>query len=126
MKEIILAFAAAPILPILQMTFAPHKMVVCAVPDSDLAETVGALAGAPGYARSGAVYSGEALAEPMLVFCGFSDERMNLALAAMRKHGVKIPCKAMLTEYNCAWLPVDLLKELQEEHAAMAQGKTSR
>ena len=125
MKELILAFGAEPILPILHMTFAPQKMAVRAVPNGDLAETVGALAGAVGYERSGAVYTGEALAEPMLVFCGFSGERMNLALAAMRKHGVKIPCKAMLTEHNRAWLPTELLKELQEEHAAMTQGKSN-
>jgi len=125
MKELILAFGAEPILPILQMTFAPQKMAVRAVPNSDLAETVGALAGAAGYERSGAVYTGEALAEPMLVFCGFSGERMNLALAAMRKHGVKIPCKAMLTEHHYPSRLRAIVKPLQEEHAAMTQGKSN-
>lgn len=122
MKEVILAFGAKPILPLLHMTFAPQKMAVRAVEVSELGETVGALAGAVGYERTGKSYVGDELPEPMLVFCGFSGTRMNLALGAMRKKGVKIPCKAMLTEHNCAWLPAELLKELQEEHAAMTQG----
>ena len=122
MKEIILAFGAEPIMPILQMTFAPQKMALRAVPSEDLGETIGALAGLSGYVRKGEVYTGAALEEPMLVFCGFTGPRMNLAIAAMRKNGVKIPCKAMLTEYNRDWLPLQLLKELQEEHAAMTKG----
>lgn len=39
----------------------------------------------------------------MLVFCGFYGDRMNQALNAMRRTGLRIPYKAMLTAANRGW-----------------------
>lgn len=119
MKEQILAFGCEGIAPLLQQTFAPRRMAVKAVPREDCAQTIGALAGAAGFARTEEVYDGEALAEPMLVFCGFYGNRMNEALGAMRRTGLRIPCKAMLTAENRGWKPAALLAELRREHEAM-------
>lgn len=55
----------------------------------------------------------------MLVFCGFYGDRMNHALNAMRRTGLRIPYKAMLTAANRGWRPAELFAELQKEHAAM-------
>lgn len=60
-----------------------------------------------------------AAGEPMLVFCGFYGDRMNQALNAMRRTGLRIPYKAMLTAANRGWRPAELFAELQKEHAAM-------
>lgn len=65
------------------------------------------------------VYAGLPLGEPMLVFCGFYGDRMNQALNAMRRTGMRIPYKAMLTAANRGWRPAELFAELQKEHAAM-------
>ena len=113
MKEHILAFGCETIAPLLTQTFAPRKMAVKAVPLADYAQTVGALA------RTEEVYAGTPLAEPMLVFCGFYGDRMNQALNAMRRTGLRIPYKAMLTAANRGWRPAELFAELQKEHAAM-------
>ena len=121
MKEQILAFGCEGIVPLLTRTFAPRKMMVKAVPIEDYAQTVGALAGAAGCVRTEEVYAGTPLAEPMLVFCGFYGDRMNQALNAMRRTGLRIPYKAMLTAENRGWKPAALFAELQREHAAMAQ-----
>ena len=80
---------------------------------------VGALAGAADCPRTEEVYAGPPLAEPMLVFCGFYGDRMNQALNAMRRTGLRIPYKAMLTAANRGWRPAELFAELQKEHAAM-------
>ena len=114
MKEHILAFGCETIAPLLTQTFAPRKMAVKAVPLADYAQTVGALAGAADCLRTEEVYAG-----PMLVFCGFYGDRMNHALNAMRRTGLRIPYKAMLTAANRGWRPAELFAELQKEHAAM-------
>ena len=68
-------------------------MAVKAVPLADYAQTVGALAGAADCLRTEEVYAGLPLGEPMLVFCGFYGDRMNQALNAMRRTGLRIPYK---------------------------------
>ena len=105
--------------PLLTQTFAPRKMAVKAVPLADYAQTVGALAGAADCLRTEEVYAGLPLGEPMLVFCGFYGDRMNQALNAMRRTGLRSPYKAMLTAANRGWRPAELFAELQKEHAAM-------
>lgn len=121
MKEQILAFGCESIAPLVQMTFAPRRMAVKLVPREDCAQTVGALAGAAGFARTEEGYNGPAFAEPMLVFCGFYGNRMNEALGAMRRSGLRIPCKAMLTAENRGWKPAELLAELKREHEVLSQ-----
>ena len=121
MKEHILAFGCEAILPLLTQTFAPRKMAVRPVALPELAQTVGALAGAVDCLRTEEVYTGAPLSEPMLVFCGFYGDRMNQALGAMRRTGLRVPYKAMLTAANRGWKPAELLEELQKEHAAMTQ-----
>lgn len=121
MKEQILAFGCEEILPLLNRTFAPRRMTVRTVPAEDYAQTVGALAGAVDSVRTDERYTGAPLAEPMLVFCGFYGDRMNQALGAMRRAGLRIPYKAMLTAANRGWTPLSLFDELKREHAAMTQ-----
>lgn len=106
MKEHILAFGCETIAPLLTADlWRPRKMAVKAVPLADYAQTVGALAGAADCLRTEEVYAGLPLGEPMLVFCGFYGDRMNHALNAMRRTGLRIPYKAMLTAANRGWRP---------------------
>ena len=121
MKEQILAFGCEALLPRLRQTFAPRKMTVTAVPASELGQTVGALAGAADCPRTEEAGACAAPDEPMLVFCGFYGDRMNQALGAMRRTGLYIPYKAMLTAANRGWKPAELLDALKQEHAAMAR-----
>ncbi|WNX86213.1 DUF3783 domain-containing protein [Agathobaculum sp. NTUH-O15-33] len=39
----------------------------------------------------------------------------------MKKTGVSVPYKAVVTETNCAWLLHQLYEELAEEHEAMSR-----
>ena len=56
----------------------------------------------------------------MLVMAGISGARMDMVLRALRKSGVgPIPYKAAMTPTNQYWNPLQLFKEIKEEHEKM-------
>ena len=57
----------------------------------------------------------------MAVFAGFFGNRMDIALAALRKAKIRIDRKAVLTATNRQWTALTLYEELGKEHAAMQQ-----
>lgn len=83
-------------------------------------QTVGCLLGRKGF---DACENPEAptLAEPMLVLDGFTDKRLEILLREMKKHGVSVPYKAIVTETNIGWIFHQLYEELAREHEAMSQ-----
>ena len=62
-------------------------------------------------------------AEPALVLSGFSRQRLDALLAAMKRAGVPfIAHKAMLTPTNISWTFAQLCEELSREHQAVTGG----
>lgn len=55
----------------------------------------------------------------MLVLCNFSEARLDALLQGMRRSGIRIALKAMLTESNAGWTFLQLYEELLKEHAIM-------
>ena len=83
-------------------------------------QTVGCLLGRKGFdARENP--EAPTLAEPMLVLDGFTDKRLDILLREMKKHGVSVPYKAIVTETNIGWIFHQLYEELAREHEAMSQ-----
>ena len=82
-----------------------------------LLQQVGVLAGYEG--EEAQLYFGRAPQEPVLVMAGFSSAQLDGLLAALRRAGIVIPLKAVLTEHNRSWSLLALIEELQREHAAM-------
>lgn len=92
------------------------------VPSEAVGQTIGCLLGRKGYdARENP--EAPSLAEPVLVLDGFTDKRLEILLREMKKSGVSIPYKAIVTETNLGWLFHQLYDELAEEHKAMQQAK---
>ena len=90
------------------------------VPPEAVGQTVGCLLGRKGYdARENP--AAPALAEPVLVLDGFTDKRLEILLREMKKHGVSVAYKAIVTETNIGWLFHQLYDELAREHAAMGK-----
>ena len=90
------------------------------VPPEAVGQTVGCLLGRKGYdARENP--EAPVLAEPVLVLDGFTDKRLEILLREMKKHGVSIAYKAIVTETNIGWLFHQLYDELAREHAAMGR-----
>lgn len=92
------------------------------VPLEAVGQTIGCLLGRKGFdARENP--EAPALEEPVLVLDGFTDKRLEILLREMKKNGVSVPYKAIVTETNLGWLFHQLYDELAEEHKAMQGAK---
>lgn len=67
------------------------------------------------------VYDGEGFAEEMLVINAATENLMDQALFLMRKEGIKIGLKAMVTPSNKEWTSIALHDEIQKEHEQMKE-----
>ena len=92
-------------------------IAITEVASYQLLQPVGVLAGMDG--EPAQLYFGRAPQEPVLVMAGFSSSQLDGLLAALRRGGIVIPLKAVLTETNQNWSLLALIEELQREHAAM-------
>ena len=62
----------------------------------------------------------EDFSDPMVVFCGLSQGKLDQLLTAMARAQLpRIALKAMLTPTNAGWTSQQLWTELRREHAAM-------
>lgn len=85
-------------------------------------QKIGFLVGIDGYTKEDAPnpsLADDNISEEMLVLHQFSERRLNELLANLRKAGVRIALKAIVTESNTDWTFLELYQELKEEHAAM-------
>lgn len=119
MKEVMLYFGAESALPPIRRAMSVRKVALRVVPPQEYAQPLAALAGAKDCARTQDVCTAAAFEEPMLLFCGFSAARLDLALNGLRREGLSVPLKAVLTASNRSWTPLALHDELVREHAAL-------
>ena len=69
----------------------------------------------------------ESFLEPMLVFCGLAQGRLDQILTTMNRTGLpRIALKAMLTPTNKSWNSQQLWTELRLEHEAMTAQQKPR
>lgn len=66
-------------------------------------------------------FTGKLPPESLLLMCGFSDKRMDRLLSELRKAGIAIDFKAVLTPTNQKWIVPKLLLEMHKERAAYAK-----
>lgn len=94
------------------------KILTLHVAPEQLGETAGKLAStnaaAPGAAPPESVPEAE-----FMLLCGLGDKQLDRLLAAMRRAGVSVPYKAVLTEYNKEWKLYKLIEEVAQEHELM-------
>lgn len=65
-------------------------------------------------------FTGNIPPESLLLMCDFSDKRMDKLLFELRKAGVAIDFKAVLTPTNQKWTIPQLMFEMHKERAAYA------
>ena len=51
-----------------------------------------------------------------MLLCGLGDKQLDRLLAYMRRAGVSVPYKAVLTEHNKDWTLCKLIEEVAREH----------
>lgn len=84
-----------------------------------LGQTVGHLSGVTGYPAAQA--EGGSFSEPVMVFCGFTRERLDTVMDALRAGGAPKALKAVRTPTNASWSLLRLAEELQSERAEIAK-----
>ena len=122
MKETILLFNAPDKEKLLKIEMAlfPLHIRLKKVPVKDYCQPLGVLAGAKDITPVSGEYDGPELPGTMFVFCFLSENRLNQALAALRKCGAgPFPYKAILTPTNSAWTAPDCFSEIRREHEVL-------
>lgn len=122
MKETILLFnpPAKDELMKVEMALFPLHVRLKRVQPEDYNQPLGALAGVKEIAPAEGKYEGDELPGTLFVFCFFGDNKLNQALAALRKCGAgPFPYKAILTPTNSKWTAPDCFEEIRREHEAM-------
>lgn len=95
-----------------------QKLFTLTVSEEQAGETVGRLVSTNAAAHD-APAPERAPEEAFLLLCALSDRQLDRLLAAMRRAGVSVPYKAVLTEHNRDWTLAALIREIVREHEAM-------
>ena len=126
MKEQILLFCFddADRLSAVRKTLLPLRIACKVVAPEDWNTPIGALVGLTVEKREGEGPCA-ALSEEMLIMCGLTEGGIQTVVAMLRKAGLYIPYKAVLTPYNKDWTASELFAELYQEHQMMMQQRQS-
>ena len=94
------------------------KIPALTVDETHLTQRVGTLVSSNASARSAAPPS--APEAEFLLLSALGDRQLDRLLTAMRRSGVSVAHKAVLTERNRDWTLLALMEEIAREHAAFA------
>lgn len=83
----------------------------------DSCQTLGYLLGLDGFGEC--LKLEEPVAGEALIFYHFTKQELDRILAALKRAGIFIPLKAVVTEHNVNWTVARLLAELEQEHRLM-------
>ncbi|MDY4191772.1 MAG: DUF3783 domain-containing protein [Oscillospiraceae bacterium] len=84
-------------------------------------ETLGYLAGYAGFEASGGPAPSDAPREECMVLAGLEERELHSFLDDLRRAGVEIPLKAVVTGPNRGWTFARLMGELQKEREAISR-----
>ncbi len=102
----------------LRVVLLTQKILTLTVREEQTGETVGRLASSNA-AAADAPAPESPPQEAFMLLCALGDRQLDRLLAAMRRAGVSVPYKAVLTEHNRDWTFCRLVTEVVREHEAM-------
>ena len=97
-----------------------RSILALSVGETQLDETVARLVAANAAPES-AEAAPDAPDTPFLLLSALGERQLDRLLADMRREGVSVPHKAVVTETNRAWTLRALMREVAREHEAMRQ-----
>lgn len=100
-----------------------RKILTLTVEARQLAETAGKLASSNAAAGADGAASSAAPETEFLLLCGLGDKQLDRLLADLRRAGVKVPYKAVLTEHNRDWPLGKLIAEVAREHELLKRSQ---
>ena len=122
MKETILLFnpPERETLLKIEMALFPLRVRLKKVSLEQYNQPLGVLAGIKDMPPAEGAYTGGELPGTLFVFCFLEGNRLDQALAALRRCGAgPFPYKAVLTPTNSRWTAPDCFEEIRREHEAM-------
>jgi len=106
----------------LRAILAELKLLTLTVGPEQTGETAGRLA-ATNAAPAAAPPPEHAPEAEFMLLCGLTDRQLDRLLAVMRRAGVSVPYKAVLTEHNKNWPFASLIEAVAQEHAMMTAAR---
>lgn len=97
----------------------PLKVKIKKVDIEEYLQPVGYLAGKKDIDTIQEKYNGPELDDEMLLLGTMTDSQINQLLLSLRKAGVAVNLKAVLTENNQYWNTIQLYEELKKENEAL-------
>lgn len=102
--------------PILETILSDMQIAYRILTDTDLQQPIGYLLGIQDKAQQEVTQTMHMHIDLMFLD-GFSDEEIQELNARMKAQGVSMPREAMRTKHNETWRLIDLLEEIEKEHA---------
>lgn len=98
----------------------PLKVKIKKVDREEYLQPIGYLAGKKDIDSVEEKYEGSELGDEMLLISDFTDMKLNQLLHSLKKSAVRINLKAVLTQNNQKWNPIQLYGELIKEHEQLS------
>ncbi len=121
-KEMVLLYniKGQPYTPQLKSILLRMGIRIKVVNEADYSKRIGELLGSSDSTatEAPAAAASKTIEDEMLVMHNFTEPRLNIFLGELRRNGIRIPLKAIITANNSGWTSYQLHGELSREHAA--------
>ena len=118
MKKILTFNLSASAASAVKRAAAVNKLRVTAVDGSLYATALRDISG-----NAEGSYGGELPQQSMIIMCGLPGGATNSVLTLLKKSGADITYKAVLTDTNAGWTPLEMFAEMERERLAIEQAK---
>ena len=108
----------------IQRALLPLGVKMKVITQEEFGQPIGYLAGMKKIASVEMLEEKMELEKEMLVFAAIDGDLLQYILQTLRKAGVPVDYKAVLTEHNLTWNCVQLYRELELEHLAYQQSRS--
>ena len=108
----------------IQRALLPLGVKMKVITQEEFGQPIGYLAGMKKIASLEMSEEKMELEKEMLVFAAIDGDLLQYILQTLRKAGVPVDYKAVLTEHNLTWNCVQLYRELELEHLAYQQSRS--
>ena len=108
----------------IQRALLPLGVKMKVITQEEFGQPIGYLAGMKKIASVEMSEEKMELEKEMLVFASIDGDLLQYILQTLRKAGVPVDYKAVLTEHNLTWNCVQLYRELELEHLAYQQSRS--
>lgn len=108
----------------IQRALLPLGVKMKVITQEEFGQPIGYLAGMKKIASAEMSEEKMELEKEMLVFAAIDGDLLQYILQTLRKAGVPVDYKAVLTEHNLTWNCVQLYRELELEHLAYQQSRS--